>query len=97
MLAGAVGEDGANVGQVLIYLLVGLGAIVAGVMIVRFRKALWEQTRKRQRRLVGRSASAAFERLQSSFWVGFVGVIAVGIGLTMICLGIASVVRLASS
>ena len=54
-----------------------IGCMVAGVLIVTRRKKLWADTRDRQRRLVGRHVSRAFERLQNSFWIGAVGVFAV--------------------
>lgn len=61
-----------------------LGVIIAGVLIIKHRKALWEDTRARQRRIFGRYAAGAFERIQSSFWIGFVGVFAVLVGVVML-------------
>ncbi|WP_194384570.1 hypothetical protein [Microbacterium luteum] len=74
--------------------IVGSLAMVGGVLIVRHRVHLYEGTRRRQRRLVGRNAAGAFERLQRPFWVGFVGVWFVAIGIAVIVSG---VIRIASA
>ncbi len=62
-------------------------------MITKFRKSLYGTTAKAQRRIVGRSASSAFERLQSPFWVGVVGVGAVLIGTAMIVFAFVALTR----
>ena len=70
--------------MIVLFPIICVGVIVAGILIVRFRGVLWDDTRQRQRRIFGRHASGAFERLQSSFWIGFVGVFAVLVGVAML-------------
>lgn len=53
--------------MIFIFPLICLGMIFAGVLIIRHRSALWQDTRDRQRRLAGRRVSGVFERLQSAF------------------------------
>ncbi|KQZ24034.1 hypothetical protein ASD43_06500 [Microbacterium sp. Root553] len=69
--------------MVVLFPLICVTVIVAGVFVVRYRERLWLDARDRQRKIFGRHAAGAFERLQRSFWIGFVGVVAIvaGVGL----------------
>lgn len=70
--------------MVVIFPLICIGVIIAGILIFKYRKVLWDDTRGRQRRIFGRNAAGAFERIQSSFWIGAVGVFAVLVGVAML-------------
>nr|WP_201470788.1 hypothetical protein [Microbacterium hydrocarbonoxydans] len=61
-----------------------MGLVAAGLLIVKHRNTLWASTRDRQRKIFGRYAAGAFERLQNSFWIGFVGLFAIAAGVVLL-------------
>lgn len=70
--------------MIVLFPVICIGVIIAGILIFRYQRALWADTRERQRRIFGRYTAGAFERIQSSFWIGFVGVFAVLVGIAML-------------
>lgn len=84
-----------GIGQVLFFFAIGILAVVGGILIVKFRKGLYKRTIDEQRMLVGRSMGSAFERLQSPFWIGVVGVGASILGLVFLVMGAIVAIRLA--
>jgi hypothetical protein len=70
--------------MIVVFPLMCAGIIMAGILIVKHRKKLWSDTRERQRKIFGQHTAGAFERLQNSFWVGFVGVFALLTGLGLL-------------
>lgn len=70
--------------MLVVFPLICAGLIVVGVLVIKYRKALWDSTRERQRRIFGRHVAGAFERVQSSFWIGAVGVFAVIAGILLL-------------
>jgi len=78
----------------LIYLVLGAGLIASGVLIIRFHARLNRQTGKMQQKLVGRSTAAAFRRLQSPFWIGAAGLVAIGMGLLKLSFGVVVILRM---
>lgn len=71
----------------------GIIALAGGVLLVRYRKSFYDTTVKLQRGLIGRPTSRAFERLQSPFWVGVVGVAASVMGIVLIAACVFAFVR----
>jgi uncharacterized membrane protein HdeD (DUF308 family) len=74
-------------------LIVGTLAVVAGILLVIFRARVHAWNAGRQRALLGQKRAEAVGKLQSSFWVGFVGVMAVVFGLITITYGIVGIVQ----
>ncbi|OJV96525.1 MAG: hypothetical protein BGO47_06895 [Microbacterium sp. 67-17] len=73
---------------VLPNLVLGVAAIVIGILVIVFRRALHGVISRGQRELVGRRVSGGLERFQSAFWVGFSGACAIGMGVVMIAFGL---------
>jgi hypothetical protein len=70
--------------MIVVFALMCAGIIMAGILLVKHREKLWSDTRERQRKIFGKHTAGAFERLQNSFWVGFVGVFAMLAGLGLL-------------
>lgn len=73
-----------NAVMIVVFPLICVGLIGVGIVIIRYRGRLWADTRDRQRRIFGRYTAGAFERLQNSFWIGFVGVFAILVGVSLL-------------
>lgn len=82
--------------SLVVPLVVGIIALVGGLLLIRYRKSVYDMTVKVQRGLVGRPTSRAFERLQSPFWIGVVGVGASVMGVVLIAACVVAFVRAAS-
>ncbi|MFK0402683.1 hypothetical protein ACIQTT_10165 [Microbacterium sp. NPDC090225] len=79
--------------SIVVPLVAGIVALVGGLLLVRYRRSFFDETAKIQRGLVGRPTSRAFERLQSPFWIGVVGVGASGMGIVLIVACVVAFVR----
>ncbi|MGN7966513.1 hypothetical protein ACTJKK_10595 [Microbacterium sp. 22179] len=79
--------------SIVVPLVAGIVALVGGLLLIRYRRSFFDKTVKVQRRLVGRPTSRAFERLQSSFWIGLAGVVASVMGIVLIAACVVAFVR----
>lgn len=81
-------------GTVLHNLIVGPIALIVGVVIICFRRPLRDWAAESQAGVFGRRVADTAAKLQSPFWVGFVGAVIVLMGIYMIA---SAIVTLAGS
>ncbi|GAA1692448.1 hypothetical protein GCM10009808_06960 [Microbacterium sediminicola] len=74
--------------EVVVPIVVGLGAIVIGILLVKYRKQARDFVIKSEAPIVGKSRAQRWGRLQTPFWAGAVGVGWVGVGLLAITFAI---------
>ncbi|MDL9979025.1 hypothetical protein [Microbacterium candidum] len=74
-------------------IVIGSVIAVAGVIIYLLRVPLHKRTAAFERRMFGDRVVDTAERLQSPYWVGFVGLAGIGLGIVMIVYGIVGIVQ----
>ena len=65
-------------------LIVGIIAIAAGILIVKFRVTITKTSVEGQRAMFGKSVGRTMQRRATPFWTGFVGFIAMAVGVIAI-------------